>query len=278
MSESKHLSDRLGQYSITAQGQIARGRSFGDIAGYAAAAGAGLVMAGGADAAIIYSGVQNVSVQIDPTLQGTSPFNNSVGSAAIDMDGGGDDVNLRLNFIGNNPGTLSGVTTSYYGIAIVVGAGGGEFLAGTTNNSASVNGANFAAGAVIGGGVFSAGSAGLVHSQKHIGSAASSAIDLGNFQLGQIGFVGIQLASGNYGWIRLLIEDLGDNNPFGGAGGLPGTGYPDRITAIDWAYEDSGAPIYAGAVPVPTPLALLAAGALGLAAFRRRKTAPAQHA
>ena len=88
------------------------------------------------------------------------------------------------------------------------------------------------------------------------------------------GIAGIQLASGNYGWIRLRIDDLGPNQPFGGTY-TNGQNFPDKITIIDWAYKDSGAPIHVAdtvsQVPEPSSLLLLASGAAGIAAFRRRK-------
>jgi hypothetical protein len=51
-----------------------------------------------------------------------------------------------------------------------------------------------------------------------------------------------------------------------------------KITVFEWAYEDSGAPIRiadTGAVPAPaTPLlTLLGLGAMGVAAYRRRREA-----
>ena len=42
-------------------------------------------------------------------------------------------------------------------------------------------------------------------------------------------------------------------------------------TVKDWAYEDSGGPIHAGAIPEPGTLGMLALGAAGLAVWRRRR-------
>ncbi|MDM8564648.1 hypothetical protein QUF74_03250 [Candidatus Halobeggiatoa sp. HSG11] len=78
---------------------------------------------------------------------------------------------------------------------------------------------------------------------------------------------------------------------FNGANGIPGTQYawiktkfsyatdPRVITIIDWAYDDSGAAIRVGdtgavAADLPAELSmlnLLGLGAIGLAAFRRRR-------
>lgn len=96
---------------------------------------------------------------------------------------------------------------------------------------------------------------------------------------GADGLFGFQLGGGNYGWIRLRIDDIALNQNFKDLfnGALQnGVGFADKVTAIDWAYEDSGATIAAGAtgatgVPAPASLALLAAGAVGVGAFRRRK-------
>ncbi len=76
-------------------------------------------------------------------------------------------------------------------------------------------------------------------------------------------FMGVQFRDANndvlYGWIRIT--------------GGPTQGFP--ATVVDWAYENSGAGILTGAVPEPSSLALgcLAAGATGLAAWRKRKAA-----
>src|SRR5262249_16977276 len=89
----------------------------------------------------------------------------------------------------------------------------------------------------------------------------------GTWVAGQTAFGGFH-SNGDFGWIRLRF----DNNA---------KGYPNSITAIDWAYNNTGAPIIAGdtgaptATPEPGSLSLLAlaAGATGILALRRRKKA-----
>jgi hypothetical protein len=78
---------------------------------------------------------------------------------------------------------------------------------------------------------------------------------------GTTAFMGVEFFDASndplFGWIRI-------------AGG-PTLGFP--ATIVDWAYESSGAGIVTGVIPEPSSLALgcLAAGAAGLAAWRRRK-------
>jgi hypothetical protein len=83
------------------------------------------------------------------------------------------------------------------------------------------------------------------------------------------GFAGVKFTEGgltHFGWIRLKF-------------GEDAKGIPNSITAIDWAYNDvAGAPILAGqtsSIPEPSNkgLALLAAGAAGLLAWRNRSRA-----
>ena len=77
------------------------------------------------------------------------------------------------------------------------------------------------------------------------------------------GYLGVtfQLANSStvFGWIHLTVT-----------GGT-------NAQVTDWAWEDSGGQILAGAVPEPSSLALsfLAAGAVGLAYWRRRKAGSA---
>ena len=74
--------------------------------------------------------------------------------------------------------------------------------------------------------------------------------------------------SGNpvFGWVRINKTII--NTPPVGTTGNTG------ITVVDWAYEDSGAGIIAGATgtatPEPSSLALLASGVVGLAVRRNK--------
>jgi hypothetical protein len=55
---------------------------------------------------------------------------------------------------------------------------------------------------------------------------------------------------------------------------LAGTSGAQPRAIVEYAYEDTGAGIMAGAIPEPSTLALLgvmAAGALGVRAWRKRK-------
>jgi MYXO-CTERM domain-containing protein len=83
------------------------------------------------------------------------------------------------------------------------------------------------------------------------------------------GLAGFRFSTTNsgfdYGWIRLSYT-LGTNN------------LANSITATDWGYDPTGAPVTAGETassttpePSTTALAILAAGAAGVAALRRRR-------
>ncbi|MEQ9460526.1 MAG: hypothetical protein RIG82_06220 [Phycisphaeraceae bacterium] len=73
-------------------------------------------------------------------------------------------------------------------------------------------------------------------------------------------YIGLEFpinATSHFGWIRVTIDNAA------------GT-----FVINDWAYESTpGAGIAAGAIPEPGALGLLAAGALGLAGYRGRRTA-----
>ena len=82
----------------------------------------------------------------------------------------------------------------------------------------------------------------------------------GNF-LGQSGkYLGVEFqiaGQTHYGWVQIDVNDEAN-----------------EATINGYAYEDvAGAAIHAGTVPEPGSLAMLAIGAAGIAARRRRKAA-----
>ena len=85
------------------------------------------------------------------------------------------------------------------------------------------------------------------------------------WQAGSNLYLGVRLTNSvtsatNFGWVHLNTTGT--------------TGFP--ATIVDFAYENSGGSITAGQVPEPTTFALLgvmAAGALGVRAWRKRKAA-----
>lgn len=99
---------------------------------------------------------------------------------------------------------------------------------------------------------------GAVPTSTGFGIAASNATNFGNPTDPQ--YAGISLDIGgstHYGWVRIKTENVGGESTLTG-------------TIFDWAYETApDTAIAAGAIPEPTSLALLAAGAGALALSRR---------
>jgi hypothetical protein len=94
----------------------------------------------------------------------------------------------------------------------------------------------------------------------------------GKWSAGGTGFAGIKLSNGDLGWLKLSWS--GEAN------------FPDTITFYGWAVQTDGSAIRAGdtgtgagsGTPEPGTfaLALLAAGAAGVLAWRRRKQPAAE--
>jgi hypothetical protein len=84
---------------------------------------------------------------------------------------------------------------------------------------------------------------------------------------GSTGYIGFSFdpddvpgAQEYYGWFQMHV---GNNNTINGS-------------VIDWAYENTGAPIATGMVPEPSSFAILAMGAAGLLMLRERRAAAAK--
>lgn len=188
MSSHTNLQERLDRYGITARGQIGRGPSIVEIAGYAAAAGASLVMAGAADAQIISSrGWTPVSAEIHPpgVAPNTTAFYARSSAGGIDIDGdNADDITLVASFDARYNG---GGNALYRGYAAVLAANGQLLGAGTTTAQSDLPGRNLAYGAGIGtsGQVasFLAPGGGFGRRQEKIGGVSSLASGTGNFAL-----------------------------------------------------------------------------------------------
>lgn len=68
-------------------------------------------------------------------------------------------------------------------------------------------------------------------------------------------FIGVQFDGDRYGWVRVNMS----GSPL------------NAFTIVDYAYGGHGESVFAGQVPEPSSLGLLAMGATGLAAWRRRR-------
>lgn len=265
----------LDQYHISARSQLRVGHKAAHWAGFATAAGAAMAMSHVAEATVIYSGAQNLNIAlVNPAAA------NSAQSAAIDLDGDGNidvSVNLEHRTSGAVSANFTGSTILGGGAFLAAGTGGATFpaISGFTVNSFSF-GAKLSSGQSIGPVAAFAGGTGDHIVQGNFAVAGfsngiftgSSAANPGTWNLSSTGFAGVRFKrAGNdhFAWIRLHFGDTNADN------------LADTATIIDWAWSDQvNGPIQAGSTPEPAPLALLAAGAAGIASFRRKKAASAQ--
>lgn len=241
----RDLDSDLAAYSAASQAAIGRHgeevRKRGPaLALYTGAAGAALTGAFTAEAAIHYSGVQNITM--------------SAGHATdyINLDGaGGNDFKLRWYVYG---------ATVDWRIATVIGQTAGADVAMDGESGMGADYAkNFGTNDAISGGQATAwpGKAGFWF-------RTDIASWYGHFDAAP-GYIGVRFDSGGtkYGWIHVDSVD----------------GNLASYHVDGWAYEDSGGAIDAddtgGPAVVPEPstiaLALLASGAAGVMASRRRK-------
>lgn len=238
------LDNALAAYGAHARALAFSVRHPGQSIAHTAAVGAALALAPAADAAIQYSGVKNIL--LPSTHVGDNSINlNSAGPALL-VDSAVDfifDINVSsVAFV--KPDPFNGL--GYLGI-VRENAQPARLGYGVAISAAST-----------------AGSTTLIGGLGGNWNGGTMSVDAAGF-LG----VGFNIANGSvtnlhYGWIRVGI-------------GTNASGQPTAMTIYDWAWEtapETG--IVAGLIPEPSPvadLALLAAGATGVAAWRRRKQA-----
>lgn len=223
---------------------VRQGGGLKDWAVYTAAAGSALAMAQGADADIMYSGVQNITV----TRTAGTIFH----STYVDLNGDGqDEFLLRITGHASSAAAFlratAGAALLTTSLATFLPAGARRLSASST---VSLNAGSF-------------GNDGLMRFVTTGGATVGQWP--GGHPTGGSGFAGVGFydtgGDVHFAWLRLAVRD--------DAGGVP-----DQITLVDWAYESEHlAPIHVSTIPEPSSLSLgmLAAGAGGVAAFRRRR-------
>jgi hypothetical protein len=207
-------------------------------------------MAPAADAGLIYSGVQNFTIATNASVIYYGTFD-------LNFDGI-DDFRLYLNRF-----TFLGVGTSARASLSTLGGNNGILAA--TNTAPAFFARRLATGAII-----SAGAGNFTSAFAGLRDVTSGGSVFGAWQPSENGLAGVRFTIGgqdHFGWIRIHVGEQDD--------------VPNAITALDWAYEsEPGVGIQAGstqAVPEPGTLALLATGAAGLLAWRRRRQGASNH-
>jgi hypothetical protein len=236
---------------------------------YAAAAGSAMAFStSSATADIFYSGIQNVtrSAPLNEPLAITPIF---IGGKRFDLWAEAHRLSFGSAYFGIHLRLFSGFAAfspAGYGAGVLPErlSKGATISRGTTSSRAHrfLYGSGRAGDWFVLNGGFTYR---FTNSSHQVRTAHSQQ---GQFAIGQPGFVGIQLATANghrfdYGWIQLDVVGTEGSD-----------GFPELVTAIDWAYNEvPGAPIYAGETPEPggRSLALLAAGCIGILAWRKRR-------
>ncbi|MEO1496131.1 MAG: PEP-CTERM sorting domain-containing protein [Planctomycetota bacterium] len=258
--------ERLASYRSRSQGERStRPQAW---TRYAAATGAAVAGAHSADAMIIHVVPPNpVSISINTMNSSTNDF------VALDIDGNGvNDLEMQLNRIN---GTLTyptgGITyNTFADLNSAVGypapGGAGQWMSepGPAPDTADIrlllDGDTVSSGQTFGSTATFAVLGSLTVTTTG-GFSSQYSTQVGQWPTDGTGLAGVQFDRGganHFGWIRLRFESA------------PG-GRISSVEALEWAWEDRpDTAIPAGVVPEPTGLAMLAAGAAGVAALRSR--------
>jgi hypothetical protein len=207
---------------------------------YAAAAGAAVAMATNAQAGVVYGTVGKTV-----TISGAS--SRKQGTFQLPIHGGMGHVTENIA-LGHSASTGYAKITGAIQFATVNGK----------NGSGARSAKDFAQSALVGPLIPVTGG-GATFLAKHF----SNGTVVGQFQGVRTGFLGFNTVFGDYGWLRIKVSDTGS------------PGFANSINVIDYAYDTTGASIPAGlGSPTPEPgttaLSLLALGAAGILAYRRR--------
>lgn len=246
---------RLQDYSELTRKKCA-GKS-GNWAAYATAAGAAMAMASNASAAIIYCSAGNnycgnAASGVIATAGALNPHIH-IATAAGNAGAATHNIHLELN--------VQSVGSS---IAFSAGVLGAKIKFFDTSGAGTNLAKNFQLGSVIGPTVAHAhlGVNGDAVLRNLVSNHFGSTRIYGNFSAGTpgvVGFAAYVTGGKEYGWIRLQYEAA--------------LGEPTSVRAIDWAINTTVGQAITAPTPEPgtLPLALLASGAAGIAALRRRR-------
>jgi hypothetical protein len=252
------LTRRLNQYSASTSTLQSNFRNWKM---YAAVTGSAVAMATNASADIIYSYSGLRDIQAGPIASATVNSAHPSGTAKV----------IIRSHASHTPGFLIGVQQDL-GHGSLRGAAylnGGQYF-GFLNSSKGML-KKLSSGYLISSGrapfqnFYNLAASQNLRTSNHTGSLAGWAAS-------KVGFAGFSfettgMAQRDYGWLRLEFT-VGAN------------GAADKFQVIDWGYNNTGGSILAGQgapAPVTTPepstgaLALLAAGAGGVLALRRRR-------
>lgn len=277
MSKTQLFDSDLAQYSLAARAVLDLKKAaprLGDLTLYTAAVGSALALAPVAEASIIYSGIQNITV--NRVANGTS-----FAPVDLNFDGQGDMSFGISGFSATFPGVtlplqidsavaygLSGTVPGAYGSAGFFNTSFGSSLLKFSASSRTI-GSNYGANTTFSFSGVLRGHLNFFGVERSYGSwnPASGA--------STTGFAGVVIdpykpPGPQFGWLHFKLTTDSQNRT-------------DSLTLIDWAFESvPGAGIHVGAqgtapgpapapIPEPSTLSLLALGATGLAALRRRR-------